>query len=156
MTNNSLLSDLVDLNAVLQTDRAIDLDERKQRDRSIGLKLQGKRKYPDVQARAWLHKVFPGQINTMGQQGVRLYHLLCLGLLMIDEEHRFGVRQKEQFKGSVVAHAAPPTQYGKKWQQKQQRAYQEYRDAAAILVYSNQQLSNTDNTLAGAGNGQVA
>jgi hypothetical protein len=83
MTNDSLLSDLVDLNEALQNDRAIDLHERKQRDRSIGLQLQDMRNKPDAQARAWLHKVFPRLANTRGQQGERLYHVLCLSLLVI-------------------------------------------------------------------------
>ena len=81
MTHFSLLGDLIDLNGVLDADLAIDLEERRQRDRSIGQKLQGYRNKPDLQVRSWLHEINPAGADSTGMRGVRLYHALCVALL---------------------------------------------------------------------------
>jgi len=82
MTHFSLLSDLINLSRVLEADRAIDLDERKQRDRAVGLTLQHDRNKPASQIRAWLYKLSSAANLTQGQQGARLYHLLCVALVV--------------------------------------------------------------------------
>jgi hypothetical protein len=82
MTHFSLLGDLIDLNEVLDEDLAIDLEERRQRDRSIGQKLQDYRKKPDLQVRSWLHEINRSGANSTGIRGARLYHALCVALLV--------------------------------------------------------------------------
>lgn len=80
MTHFSLLGDLIDLTEVLKTDLATDLEERKQRDRKIGQRLQSYRNKPAAQIRAWLHELNHSEPGKNGIQGVRVYHLLCLAL----------------------------------------------------------------------------
>lgn len=82
MTHSSLLGDLIDLNEVLDADLALDLDERKHRDRSIGRRLQDYRNKPVYQIRAWLHETGRSVALKNGMQGARLYHALCLVLLI--------------------------------------------------------------------------
>lgn len=82
MTHFSLISDLINLNKALKADRAIGLDERKQRDRGIGKSLQEFRNSPASQLRTWLHQLFPASSMTAGLQGARLYHIVCTILLL--------------------------------------------------------------------------
>lgn len=82
MTHFSLLADLINLNAALDADRTIDLDQRKQRDRVIGLELQSHRSQPATQIRAWLHRQTSDADRLSGQQGARLYHVLCVILIV--------------------------------------------------------------------------
>ena len=82
MTHPSLLGDLIELNEVLDADRAIDLEQRKQRDRSIGRKLQRRRSKPAAQIRAWLQEFDSTAARNNGLHGTRLYHALCLGLVI--------------------------------------------------------------------------
>lgn len=82
MTHSSVLADLIDLNEVLDADPATDLEQRRQRDRSIGRKLQSDRDKPVSQIRAWLHAVDTPAARSGGVRGVRLYHALCLALLV--------------------------------------------------------------------------
>jgi hypothetical protein len=81
MTHSSLLGDLIDLNETLTEDLALDLEERKQRDREIGRELQDYRNKPVAQIRSWLHKLNRSDIHSNGLHGARLYHILCLVLL---------------------------------------------------------------------------
>lgn len=81
MTHFSLLGDLIDLSEVLDADLAMDLEERRQRDRSIGRKLEHYRNKPALQVRAWLHETSRSAVRKNGVQGARLYHALCLVLL---------------------------------------------------------------------------
>ena len=82
MTHSSLLGDLIDLNDVLDADSALDLEQRKRRDRGIGRELQHYRNRPASQLRAWLQKRTGTAERENGVQGVRLYHAMCLGLLL--------------------------------------------------------------------------
>lgn len=82
MTHFSLLADLINLNAALDADRNVDPDERKQRDRRIGLSLQPHRHKPGAQIRAWLHQQLSASERLRGQQGARLYHVLCVILIL--------------------------------------------------------------------------
>ena len=82
MTHPSLLGDLIELNEVLDADRAIDLEQRKQRDRSIGRKLQRSRSKPAAQIRAWLQATDSTTARNNGLRGTRLYHTLCLALVI--------------------------------------------------------------------------
>jgi hypothetical protein len=82
MTQFSLLGDLIDLNEALDADLALALDERKKRDRSIGRKLQVCRNKPDLQVRSWLHEINRSGALSTGIRGVRLYHALCVALLV--------------------------------------------------------------------------
>jgi len=82
MTHSSLLGDLIDLSDVLEADQAIDLEQRKQRDRKIGRKLQSYRNKPAAQMRAWLHAINHSATTEKGAQGIRVYHLLCLVLII--------------------------------------------------------------------------
>lgn len=82
MTHFSLISDLLSLNKALKADRAISLDERKQRDRGIGKGLQEFRNSPASQLRAWLHQLFPASSMTAGLQGARFYHIVCTLLIL--------------------------------------------------------------------------
>jgi hypothetical protein len=81
MTSSSLLADLIDLNEALDKDHAVDMEERKRRDRGMGRKLQHLRGKPVSQLRAWLHETVPASAREYGPQGVRLHHVLGLGLL---------------------------------------------------------------------------
>jgi hypothetical protein len=81
MNHASLLSDLVDLNAALQSDSSTDLESRKQRDRGIGQSLQDQRDRPPRQLHGWLSRVrIPGWERD-GHAAARLYHLLCVVLV---------------------------------------------------------------------------
>lgn len=82
MSHYSLLSDLIDLNDMLEQDRATGLDSRRKRDRRIGRGLQRGRKQPVLQLRAWLREIGDGGTHENGPQGARLYHLLCIALLV--------------------------------------------------------------------------
>ena len=82
MTHSSILSDLIDLNEVLELDSSGDLDERKRRDRGIGQKLRHDKKRPAAQVRGWLHYVGIPGAKRNGQQGAQLYHVLCLLLIV--------------------------------------------------------------------------
>ncbi|MDT8388678.1 MAG: DUF2868 domain-containing protein [Thiogranum sp.] len=82
MTHSSLLGDLIDLNEVLDADRARELDARRQRDRRIGRTLQGQRNKPVRQLRAWLHEMDRAALRNTGARGTRLYHTLGLALLL--------------------------------------------------------------------------
>lgn len=82
MTHSSLLGDLIDLTEVLETDLATNLEERKQRDRKIGQSLQHYRNKPAAQIRTWLHEINHSPADKKGAQGVRVYHLLCLALIV--------------------------------------------------------------------------
>lgn len=81
MTLFSLLDDLLDLSAALEEDRAVDLEDRRHRDRSIGQRLQQYRNKSVTQIRAWLHEISPARMRKYGPRGARLYHVLCLVLL---------------------------------------------------------------------------
>ena len=70
MTHTSLLGDLIELNEVLDADRAIDLEQRKQRDRSIGRKLQRRRSKPAAQIRAWLQEFDSTAARNSGLHGI--------------------------------------------------------------------------------------
>jgi len=76
------LADLIDLNEALDADHGVDLEERKRRDRELGRKLQHWRNKPASQVRAWLNKIKPSSTRKNGLQGVRLYHVLCVALLV--------------------------------------------------------------------------
>lgn len=82
MTHSSLLGDLIELNEVLDADLAIDLEKRKQRDRRVGRKLQRSRNKPAAQIRAWLHAIGPSTARENSLRGTRLYHTLCLALVV--------------------------------------------------------------------------
>ncbi len=82
MTHSSLLGDLIDLTEALETDSAINLEQRKQRDRQIGQGLQQYRHRPAVQIRTWLHDLNHPRVGNQGAQGVRVYHLICLALIV--------------------------------------------------------------------------
>lgn len=80
MTHASLLSDLIDLNAVLRTDSSTPLDSRKQRDRRIGQTLQAQRGRPARQLHGWLEQVEIAAGQRRGHAGVQLYQVLCVML----------------------------------------------------------------------------
>ncbi|HHH43502.1 MAG TPA: DUF2868 domain-containing protein [Gammaproteobacteria bacterium] len=82
MAHSSLLADLVELNEVLNADSDIDLEQRKQRDRAIGLDLQRHRNRPAAQVRAWLRQYRATAAQESGLRSARLYHLLCLVLVV--------------------------------------------------------------------------
>ncbi len=82
MSHFSLLSDLIDLDEMLEKDSATDLDSRRQRDRRIGRSIQQDRHQPVSQLRAWLHEITVGDSKKNGPQGARLYHILCIALLV--------------------------------------------------------------------------
>ncbi len=82
MSHYALLSDLIDLDEVLEKDRATDLDSRRQRDRRIGRSVPHDRSRPVSQIRAWLHEITVGDAYKNGPQGARLYHVLCVALLV--------------------------------------------------------------------------
>lgn len=82
MSHFSLLSDLIDLDGVLEKDSTTDLDSRRQRDRRIGRSSQHDRNQPVSQIRAWLREITVGDAHTNGAQGARLYHVLCVVLLV--------------------------------------------------------------------------
>ncbi|NHN36159.1 DUF2868 domain-containing protein [Pseudomaricurvus alcaniphilus] len=78
----ALLADLIDLSLVLDSDQEVDLEERKRRDRAAGRRLECWRNKPVAQVRAWLHESRPKAAGNYGQQGVRVYHGLNVGLLV--------------------------------------------------------------------------
>lgn len=80
--HSSPLGDLIELNEILAADPAIDLEQRKQRDRSIGRKLQHYRRKPVAQIHAWLQEINSAVARKHSLHGVRLYHLLCLALVI--------------------------------------------------------------------------
>jgi len=82
MSHFSLLSDLIDLDGKLEKDSTTDLDSRRQRDRRFGRSLQHDRNQPVAQIRAWLHEITVGDAPKNGPQGARLYHVLCVVLLV--------------------------------------------------------------------------
>ena len=82
MTHTSLLGNLIELIEVLDADFAIDLEKRKQRDRGIGRKLQRYRNKPATQIRVWLQEINPATARNNALRGTRLYHALCLGLVI--------------------------------------------------------------------------
>ncbi len=82
MMHSSLLGDLIELNELLDAERATALEERKQRDRRIGRKLQHQRSKPATQIRAWLQASGDSAAHKNGLQGNRLYHALCLALVI--------------------------------------------------------------------------
>lgn len=82
MTHSFLLGDLIELNEVLDADLAIDLEERKQRDRRIGRELQHNRGKPAAQIRAWLQTIGQSTARADGLRATRLYHTLCLALVV--------------------------------------------------------------------------
>ncbi|MEN8106822.1 MAG: DUF2868 domain-containing protein [Pseudomonadota bacterium] len=82
MTHASLLGDLIELDEVLDADLAIDLEARKQRDRDIGRKLHRNRSKPASQIRAWLREIGPAAARNNGLRATRLYHALCLALVI--------------------------------------------------------------------------
>ncbi len=82
MAHSSLLADLVELNEVLDADSAVDLEQRKQRDRAIGIDSQRYRNRPAAQVRAWLQQYRVTTAHENGLRSVRLYHLLCLVLVI--------------------------------------------------------------------------
>jgi hypothetical protein len=81
MTHSSLLGDLIELNEALDTDRQIDLEERKHRDRHLGRKLQQYRSKPAFQIRLWLQETGSSTARKHSLRGTRLYHTLCLILV---------------------------------------------------------------------------
>ena len=81
-STSPLLADLIDLSEALDNDHVIDLEKRKRRDRGIGRELQHWRNKPASQVRTWLHEVYPSASRKNGQQGVHLYHVLCVALLL--------------------------------------------------------------------------
>lgn len=83
MPRPSPLSDLIDLHAALQADRAVELDQKKQRDRTIGTELERARGQPSRQLRGWLARVdLPGWRRD-GRAGTQLYHVLGLVLALL-------------------------------------------------------------------------
>jgi len=82
MNRPSLLSDFIDLDSALKQDSATDLEDRKRRDRRIGLSLQASRNNAVRQVRGWLHKVSIPDLKRWGYEGERFFHLLCLGLVV--------------------------------------------------------------------------
>lgn len=83
MSRPSLLSDLVDLHAVLRADRATDPSEKKPRDRRIGRALQGERGRPAAQLRGWLARVELPDWRRQGRAAAQLHHALGLVLAVL-------------------------------------------------------------------------
>lgn len=83
MTHSSVLSDLIDLNSALRSDQDAGLDEKKQRDRHIGQRLQAHRRKPASQIRGWLGQVDIEGLHRDGERAAQLYHTLCLLLVIL-------------------------------------------------------------------------
>lgn len=83
MTQPSLLGDLIDAIAALDTDDDIDLNRRRQRDRTIGRELQYLRGKPATQVRTWVQHRRQSLTLINGARGIRLYHALGLVLVLI-------------------------------------------------------------------------
>jgi hypothetical protein len=81
MTHASLLSDLIDLNAALQSDSSLELEARKRRDRKIGQVLGPQRSSPARQLRGWLDRVHIQGWQRDGHAGAQLYRILCVLLV---------------------------------------------------------------------------
>ena len=93
MSQSSLLGDLIDLHAALRADRAIDSDDKKQRDRRIGTHLPYRKHQPAQQLRAWLAQVnVPGWDRT-GPAATQLHRLVGLVLAVLGLITGWGLAQ---------------------------------------------------------------
>jgi hypothetical protein len=83
MTHSSLLADLIDLQTALESDSATPLEDRRRRDRNIGISLPQHRSHPARQIRGWLDRVELAGWHRSGHEGAQLYHVLCLLLVIL-------------------------------------------------------------------------